>query len=252
MEFKAKDRVIVVNTHSTTLANNGDKGTVLSVDDEGYLEVDFDNGGSCEAWQSMRFEKEECTVKATEFKVGDAITVVSHRGFTKKAIGSKGIIDGVEGSCGETMYSLDIDTNFYYYAEELALESSKPPVAAPTPMSYRDALLHTINGTMTVRHTSMKSGEYLVFDGTQWGLSSGGGCGINYVNYKAGNWEQYIVPTPPLLTIDSLVYNTDGTIGKVVEDKGITKGERWYSIAFNAVKVDKVRSVKESELTLYA
>lgn len=178
MKFKAGDRVEVIDTHSLTLAKNGDKGTVKSVDDEGYLEVVFDNGGSCDAWQVKRFK-----------------------------------------------------------------------VVEDKPMTYRDALLHTLNGTMTVRHTSMDTGEYLVFDDGFKG--SKGWCGAVVVCQEhTGNWEEYIVPTPPKFTIDSLVYNADGTIGKVVEDKGIHKGERCYSVRYNAVR-DVTKHVKESELTLY-
>lgn len=68
--------------------------------------------------------------------------------------------------------------------------------------------------------------------------------------YPDSQWIVEMPITKPKFTIDSLVYNADGTIGRVVEDKGLFKGVRKYSVKFNAVR-DTLRTVDETELSAY-
>lgn len=187
-------------------------------------------------------------IKAVEtvgFKVGNKVRIKDKCTWMH---GYTGIINELEVIDGDLCYYVTFDENnnggnsVLWEAKELELATES--------ITYKEALLHTLNKTKQVRHTSMAPGEYLVFDG-KWTDNNGIRRDINSINDNDGHWEEFTEPPkPPRFTTGTLVYNTDGTIGKIVEDKGVYKGIRKYSVSFNAIR-DTVKTVDETELTEY-
>lgn len=186
-----------------------------------------------------------------EFKVGDTVRII--KATTKspwtteektKHIGKTFVINRInEGMVYHNGQSVGTYT---YHPEELELVTE-------TTMTPKEALHAVIDGK-TVVHADGKGGykiymedNVIYFEGD---VDQKQPLREHLRIYSDSQWKVYVPETPPRFTVNSLVYNSDGTIGKVVEDKGVSKGVRKYSVRFNAVR-DSLRSVEESQLTEY-
>jgi len=203
--------------------------------------------GHYAVWSEDELElvKEEAK-EIMEFKVDDKVTVVKSRdlGNSHKSIGKTGIVQRVDDDSTPYRVHFDELNDYWYYRrDELVLAKST--------IEPKDVLRLLLEGK-DIRHSAMSQGRYMRFTNGTIKYNDGGYCDVTvWIAKDGGEFEEYVEPeSPPKFSKDSLVYNTDGTIGKVVEDKGLFKGTRKYAVKFNAVR-EALRTVGESELSAY-
>lgn len=249
-QFKAGQRIIVTSestwAQGLTGVITGNK-TSSSGNFMGYL-VTFDDQTKNNYGDRVFWKDHELTLEAKEFNVGEEVKVIKIREGAApnkhKFLGKTGIIteDDVD-----TKYRYKIDgmtEDFWWSKDELE--------PAQKTMTVTEALHAVVDGKTVVRVDDNVNTK-MFMDGNALRMEDGAykEYVMGYLNtYPDSQWKIYVEPPKPKFTKDTLVHNTDGTIGKVIEDKGIGEGERWYSVKFNAIR-DTLRSVKESELSSY-
>lgn len=149
---------------------------------------------------------------------------------------------------GRTLYLIQCDDKVYIIGERgiKAVETIELKV-----LTLKEAMKQCLDGhkVVPVNHNHPKS--HMFFDDCKGFMWYSEPLGYTEKAEAIFSRTQWVLWTePPKFAVNSLVYNTDGTIGKVVEDKGIYKGIRRYSVSFNAIR-DAVKSVDETELTEY-
>lgn len=177
-----------------------------------------------------------------KFKVGDEVKVIGGcHGDLGIYLGKTGIIESIDNA---RLYPHRIK-GFDDTTRNTARWSGDELEPTQKAMTPKEALHAVVDGNTVVS----REGTKIYIDNDKVCLEySNGDKDIIMVPHET--WKIYVEPPKPKFTPNSLIYNTDGTIGKVIEDNGVTNGERWYSVCFSGSS-DKTKQVKESQLSEY-
>lgn len=188
------------------------------------------------------------------FKAGQRVRIIANNVYSRefdRFIGTEDVIDRF-GFHSYYLVGRENDNTTWNHDElELIEEEAVKPVE-PKVFSLKEAQKLCIDGAKVSIDDQRYLNSYMFFDGEDFmwyndpDKSTEKAIGV----FDYSKWRLYVEPpTPPKFQPKQLIANAQGDIGYIVEDKGIKKGVRVYSVKFSVAEKCPLKRYEESKLT---